>query len=106
MKGGVENAFVAGELMVRTGRYLVILTLPVVCWLAGQENPAQALVAWAVQRGAALLTARRTAAHASENFDLSPLPQDVLQEFNGIRASQRLNEVARTGVPGFIPKGA
>ncbi len=64
MKGGVEYAFVARELIVRTGRHLVVLTLPLVCWLAGQECPAQALLAWAVQRGTSLLTTRRTAALA------------------------------------------
>jgi hypothetical protein len=42
MKAGVENAFVAGELIVRTGRHLVVLTLPLVFWLAGQDYPAQA----------------------------------------------------------------
>jgi diketogulonate reductase-like aldo/keto reductase len=78
MKAGVENAFVAGELIVRTGRHLVVLPLPLVCWLAGQEYPAQALLAWAVQRGTALLTKRRTGARARENFDISPLPEDAL----------------------------
>jgi hypothetical protein len=78
MKAGVENAFVAGELLVRTSRYLVVLTLPVVCWLAAQECPTQALFAWAVQCGTDLLATRRTAARARASFGASPVPEDTL----------------------------
>jgi diketogulonate reductase-like aldo/keto reductase len=84
MKASVEQAFVAGELLVRTGRYLVVLTLPLVCWLAGQEYPAQALLAWVLQRGTGLLVTPRSAARARENFDISALPQDALDEINRI----------------------
>jgi hypothetical protein len=73
MKGGVEYAFVARELLVRTGRHLFVLTLPFVCWLAGQDNPGRMLLAWALQRGTALLTTPRTAARARESFDVSPV---------------------------------
>jgi hypothetical protein len=66
MKASVEHTLVVGELIARTGRVLVVLTLPLVCWLAGQENPAQALLAWAVQRGTALLTTANSAAQAKE----------------------------------------
>ena len=72
MKAGVEQAFVMGELIVRTGRYLVVLTLPLVCWLAGQEYPAQALIAWAVHHGTGLLATRRSAARARA-YSTSPL---------------------------------
>jgi alcohol dehydrogenase (NADP+) len=82
MKGSVEHAFVAGELIARTGRRLVLLTLPLVCWLAAQEYPAQALLAWAVQRGTALFTTPRTAARARENFAISPLADGALDEIN------------------------
>jgi hypothetical protein len=78
MKGSVEYAFVARELIVRTGRHVVVLTLPLVCWLAGQEYPAQALLAWAVRLGTALFTKPRTSARARENFDISPLPENAL----------------------------
>ena len=44
MKGSVEYAFVARELIVRTKRHLVVLMLPLVCWLAAQECPTQALL--------------------------------------------------------------
>jgi alcohol dehydrogenase (NADP+) len=71
-----------------------------------QKTPAQVLLAWAVQRGTALLTTAKTAARARENFDISALPQDALDEINQIQTRQRLNEVVKTGVPGFIPRGA
>jgi alcohol dehydrogenase (NADP+) len=69
------------------------------------KTPAQVLLAWAVQRGTALLTTPRSAARARENFDISRLPEDALDEINRIQTRQRLNEVVKTGVPGFIPKG-
>jgi alcohol dehydrogenase (NADP+) len=68
------------------------------------KTPAQVLLAWAVQRGTALLTTPRSAARAKENFDISPLPKDALDEINRIQTRQRLNPVVKTGVPGFIPK--
>src|SRR5882757_2369442 len=40
------------------------------------KTPAQVLLAWAIQRGTALLTTPKTKAHAQENFEISPLPQD------------------------------
>jgi aldehyde reductase len=68
------------------------------------KTPAQVLLAWAVQRGTALLTTPRTAARARENFDISALPEDALDEINRIQTRQRLNEVVKTGSPGFIPR--
>jgi alcohol dehydrogenase (NADP+) len=80
---------------------------PVVSAIAARvgKTPAQVLLAWAVQRGTALLTTPRSAARARENFDLSPLPEDALDEINRIETRQRLNEVVKTGSPGFIPQG-
>jgi alcohol dehydrogenase (NADP+) len=69
------------------------------------KTPAQVLLAWAVQRGTALLTTPRSAARARENFDISALPEDALDEINRIQTRRRLNEVVKTGVPGFIPQG-
>jgi aldehyde reductase len=69
------------------------------------KSPAQVLLAWAVQRGTAVLTTPKTASRARENLDLSPLPDDALDEINGIQTRQRLNEVVSTGSPGFIPCG-
>jgi len=69
------------------------------------KTAAQVLLAWAVQRGTALLTTPRSAARARENFDISRLPEDALDEINRIQIRQRLNAVVNTGVPGFIPTG-
>lgn len=70
------------------------------------KTPAQVLLAWAIQRGTALLTTPRTAARAQENFDISFLPQDAFDEINSIQTRQRFNAVVKTGVPGFIAKGS
>jgi aldehyde reductase len=69
------------------------------------KTPAQVLLAWAVQRGTALLTTPRTAARARENFDISPLPEDAFDEISRIQTRQRFNAVVNTGSPGFIPQG-
>ena len=84
-----------------------LLEDPVISAIAARvgKTPAQVLLAWAVQRGTALLTTPRSAARARENFDISPLPEDALDEINRIQTRQRLNEVVKTGVPGFIPQG-
>jgi alcohol dehydrogenase (NADP+) len=69
------------------------------------KTPAQVLLAWAVQRGTAVLTTTKTAARAKENFDISALPADAFDEINRIETRQRLNPVVTTGVPGFIAQG-
>jgi alcohol dehydrogenase (NADP+) len=69
------------------------------------KTPAQVLLAWAVQRGTALLTTPKSAARAREALDISPLPQDAFDEINRIQTRQRLNQVVKTGSPGFIPQG-
>ena len=80
---------------------------PVILAIAARvgKTPAQVLLAWAVQRGTALLTTPRSAARARENFDITALPEDALEEINRIQTRERLNQVVSTGVPGFIPKG-
>ena len=70
------------------------------------KTPAQVLLAWAIQRGTALLTTPRNAARARENFNISALPQDAFDEINRIETRQRLNTVVKTGIPGFIPQGS
>jgi alcohol dehydrogenase (NADP+) len=79
---------------------------PVITEIAAQvgKTPAQVLLAWAVQRGTALLTTPRTAARARENFNISALPEDAFDEINRIQTRQRLNDVVNTGSPGFIPR--
>jgi len=81
-----------------------LLDDPVISAIAARvgKTSAQVLLAWAVQRGTAVLTTPRTAARARENFDISILPKDTLDEINRIQIRQRLNAVVNTGVPGFI----
>jgi aldehyde reductase len=84
-----------------------LLEDPVISAIATRvgKTPAQVLLAWAVQRGTALLTTPKSEAQARENIDISSLPEDALEEINRIQTRQRLNEVVKTGIPGFIPQG-
>jgi alcohol dehydrogenase (NADP+) len=68
------------------------------------KTTAQVLLAWAVQRGTAVLTTPKSPARARENFDISRLPDDAFDEINRIQIRQRLNTVVNSGVPGFIPQ--
>jgi diketogulonate reductase-like aldo/keto reductase len=69
------------------------------------KTPAQVALAWAVQRGTAYLTTSTNPDHIRENFDISPLPADALQEIReGIATNIRFNGVVDTGLPGFIPR--
>ena len=78
---------------------------PVIVQIATRigKTAAQVLLAWAIQRGGALLTTPKTAARARENFDISALPADAFDEINRIETRQRFNEVVKTGSPGFSP---
>jgi diketogulonate reductase-like aldo/keto reductase len=70
------------------------------------KTPAQVVLAWAVQRGTALLTTSTTPHRIQENFDVSTLPEDAMQEIRDtVKTRVRFNIVVETGVPGFIPKG-
>ncbi|MFB9128671.1 aldo/keto reductase [Paraburkholderia dipogonis] len=79
---------------------------PVILQIAERigKTPAQVLLAWAIQRGGALLTTPRTAVRARENFDIAALPAEAFDEINRIETRQRYNEVVKTGSPGFIPR--
>ena len=69
------------------------------------KTPAQVALAWAAQRGTAFLTTSTNLAHIRENFDISTLPEDAMQEMkNHITTNVRLNAVVETGVPGFVPQ--
>jgi len=83
-----------------------LLEDPVISAIAARigKTPGQVLLAWAIQRGTAVLTTPKTAARAQENFDVSRLPQDAFDEISRIQTRQRLNPVVSTGVPGFIPQ--
>jgi diketogulonate reductase-like aldo/keto reductase len=85
-----------------------LLDDPVITSIAKRVNktPAQVLLAWAIQRGTALLTTSKTPSRIKENFDISTLPEDAMKEISeGIKTRQRFNAVVETGVPGFIPRG-
>ncbi len=55
---------------------------PVIVGIAQRmhKTPAQVALAWAVQRGTALLTTSTSREHIQENFDISTLPEDAMQE--------------------------
>jgi diketogulonate reductase-like aldo/keto reductase len=69
------------------------------------KTPAQVLLAWAIQRGTALLTTSTIPSQIKENFDISAIPEDAMREIrDGITSRIRFNAVVKTGVPGFIPR--
>ncbi len=85
-----------------------LLEDPVITAVAKRVNktPAQVLLAWAIQRGTALLTTSKTPGRIKENFDVSTIPEDAMREISeGIKFRVRFNPVVETGVPGFIPRG-
>jgi diketogulonate reductase-like aldo/keto reductase len=85
-----------------------LLDDPVITAIAARVNKtaAQVCLAWAIQRGTALLTTSKTPSRIKENFDVSAIPQDAVQEISeGIKSRVRFNAVTETGVPGFIPRG-
>jgi len=84
-----------------------VLEDPVIVAIARRVNktPAQVLLAWAIERGTAVLTTPKTPGRAKENFDVSALPDDAIEQINAIETRQRLNLVVGTGVPGFIARG-
>jgi diketogulonate reductase-like aldo/keto reductase len=84
-----------------------VLNDPVITAIAQRvhKTPAQVALAWAVQRGTAFLTTSLTRDRIQENFELSALPKDAMQEIrDGITTKVRFNAVVETGVPGFIPR--
>jgi diketogulonate reductase-like aldo/keto reductase len=83
-----------------------LLDDPSVVRIANEVNktPAQVLLAWALQRGTALLTTSKTDSRIEENFRVSKLPNEALDEINNIGTRVRFNTVVDTGVPGFIPR--
>jgi diketogulonate reductase-like aldo/keto reductase len=83
-----------------------VLDDPVIASIAQRvhKTSAQVLLAWAVQRGTALLTTSTTPRYIQENFAISALPEGAMQEIRGtITTRVRFNTVVETGVPGFIP---
>lgn len=84
-----------------------LLDDPVITAIARRvgKTPAQVALAWAVQRGTALLTTSVTPSRIKENFEISALSEDAMREMrDGITTNIRFNQVVETGVPGFIPR--
>ncbi len=84
-----------------------LLDDPVITAIARRVNktPAQVVLAWAIQRGTALLTTSKNPSRIKENFDISAIPEDAVREISeGIKTRVRFNTVVKTGVPGFIPR--
>jgi diketogulonate reductase-like aldo/keto reductase len=80
---------------------------PVIAAIARRvhKTPAQVVLAWAVQRGTALLTTSTSPRHIQENFEVASLPEDAMQEIrDSVTTRVRFNPVVETGVPGFIPR--
>jgi diketogulonate reductase-like aldo/keto reductase len=70
-----------------------------------RKTPAQVALAWAVQRGSAFLTTSTKPRRIQENFDISAIPEEAMQEIRDrITTNIRFNSVVETGVPGFIPR--
>jgi diketogulonate reductase-like aldo/keto reductase len=85
-----------------------LLEDPVITAIAKRvdKTPAQVLLAWAIQRGTALLTTSTTPSRIKENFGVSTLPEEAVREISeGIKLRVRFNPVVETGIPGFIPRG-
>jgi diketogulonate reductase-like aldo/keto reductase len=83
-----------------------VLDDPVITAIAQRvrKTPAQVVLAWAVQRGTAFLTTSTKPGRILENFDISALPEDAMEEIgHRITTTVRFNTVVKTGVPGFIP---
>jgi alcohol dehydrogenase (NADP+) len=80
---------------------------PSVLAIARQASltPAQVLLAWAIQRGTAVLTTAKNPDRIRENYNISEIPEAAIDEINRIQTRSRLNSVIQTGVPGFIAKG-
>ena len=84
-----------------------VLEDPVITAIAERvhKSPAQVALAWAVERGTAFLTTSTNPQRIQENYDISPLPADAMQEIrDAITTNVRFNSVVQTGVPGFIPR--
>jgi alcohol dehydrogenase (NADP+) len=84
-----------------------LLKDPVITGIARRVNqtPAQVLLAWALQRGTAVLTTSKNPGRIKESFAVSTIPESAMKEINeGIKTEYRFNPVVKTGVPGFIPR--
>jgi diketogulonate reductase-like aldo/keto reductase len=69
------------------------------------QAPSQVLLAWAIQRGTAVITTSTNPRHMEENFAVSALSEEAVKQISeAITTRVRLNAVVDSGVPGFIPR--
>jgi diketogulonate reductase-like aldo/keto reductase len=81
-----------------------LLENPVITTIAQRthKTPAQVALAWAIQRGTAVLTTSTKPHQIQESFEVSTLPQEAMEQIrNGITTKIRFNPVTETGMPGF-----
>ena len=84
-----------------------VLDDPVITAIAERVHmsPAQVVLSWAAQRGSAFLTTSTKPQRIQENYEISALPEDAMQDIRyRITANVRFNAVVDSGVPGFIPR--
>lgn len=65
-------------------------------------TPAQALLAWGIQRGTAVLTSSVTPTRIGENSDVTALPQSAIDQISQLETRIRFNSVVDAGEPGFV----
>lgn len=83
-----------------------LLDDPVVTGVAREvgQAPSQVLLAWAIQRGTAVITTSTNPRHIEESFAASTLPEEAIKQISeGITTRVRLNAVVDSGVPGSYP---
>ena len=69
------------------------------------QAPSQVLLAWAIQRGTAVITTATNPRYMQESFAAAALPEEAMKQISeGITARVRFNAVVDSGVPGFIPR--
>jgi diketogulonate reductase-like aldo/keto reductase len=88
-----------------------LLDDPLIVSIAEQleKTPAQVLLAWGIQRGSAVLTGSVNPARINENFDVSAIPESVVQDISErLQTRYRFNSVVDGGEPGFaeVPAGS
>jgi diketogulonate reductase-like aldo/keto reductase len=70
------------------------------------KTPAQVVLAWAIQRGTALLTTSVTPSHTRESFELSAMPGDAMRDIQTKIATRvRFHTTVEAGVSALIPRG-
>ena len=65
----------------------------------------QVLLAWAIQRGTAVITSSIIPRQLEESFAVSALPDEAVKQISeAVKTRVRFNAVVDSGVPGFIPR--